>query len=140
MTIDEAIKHAEKVAENQEFLWKDYGDDSMNARLCKECAEEHKQLAEWLKDYKRLLEQQPCEDCISRQKAIDTIDALYLDEDNSTSYLTNAEGDTLIGKYQTITALDDLPSVTPVFVLKTIKEKKNEINNFMESQSLSQHL
>ena len=32
---------------------------------------EFKQLAEWLKDYKRLLEQQSREDCISRQAAID---------------------------------------------------------------------
>ena len=36
---------------------------------------EFKQLAEWLKDYKRLLEQQPCEDCISRQAAIDAEDS-----------------------------------------------------------------
>ena len=35
---------------------------------------EFKQLAEWLKDYKRLLEQQPCEDAISRQAAIDALD------------------------------------------------------------------
>lgn len=30
-----------------------------------------RQLAEWLKDYKRLLEQQPCENCISRQAVLD---------------------------------------------------------------------
>ena len=35
------------------------------------CAEEHRQLAEWLKDYKRLLAQQPCGDCISRQAVLD---------------------------------------------------------------------
>lgn len=34
---------------------------------------EFKQLAEWLKDYKRLLEQQPCEDAISRQAVEDAI-------------------------------------------------------------------
>lgn len=33
--------------------------DHKNAELCRECAEEHRQLAEWLKDYKRLLEQEP---------------------------------------------------------------------------------
>jgi hypothetical protein len=60
------------------------------------------------------LEQEPCDvpdinvgDMISRQKAIDAIDALYLDGDSPASYLANAEGDTLIGKYQAITALDD---------------------------------
>lgn len=45
MTLDEAIKHAEEVA--------DY--DCYNEEQIK-CAEEHRQLAEWLKDYKRLLE------------------------------------------------------------------------------------
>lgn len=58
-------------------------------------------------------EKELCEDCISRQKAIETIDALYLDGDSSASYRADAEGDCLIGKYQTITALDDLPPVTP---------------------------
>lgn len=61
----------------------------------------------------KVLEHKPCEDCISRQKAIDAIDALYLDGDSSVSYLADAKGDTLIGKYQAITTLDDLPSVTP---------------------------
>ena len=43
MTLDEAIKHTEFVA-------------NKNTTNCF-CAEEHRQLAEWLKDYKRLLEQ-----------------------------------------------------------------------------------
>ena len=47
MTLDEAIRHAEEVA-SRKF------DDRVH---CIKCAEEHKQLAEWLKDYKRLLEQ-----------------------------------------------------------------------------------
>ena len=67
MTLEEAIKHAEEVAEeNQEransnilterngtkFLY-----DGEEYKKCYKCAEEHRQLAEWLKDYKRLLEQ-----------------------------------------------------------------------------------
>ena len=48
MTLDEAIKHAEEVANGMTAQGK-----------CPECAEEHRQLAEWLKDYKRLLEQEP---------------------------------------------------------------------------------
>lgn len=61
MTLDEVIRHAEEVAEANECLceqihpalqWKDYG----------KCASEHRQLADWLKDYKRLLEHEPCED------------------------------------------------------------------------------
>ena len=46
MTIDEAIKHAERVAE---------ANKSAN---CIECAEEHQQLAEWLKELKAYKENQ----------------------------------------------------------------------------------
>ena len=56
IALDEAIKHAEEVAEGQK-------------NECKACADEHEQLAEWLKDYKRLLEQEPCEDVIRRADA-----------------------------------------------------------------------
>lgn len=42
MSIDEAIAYCEKIA----------------AEKCDECGKEHKQLAEWLKDYKRLKEQE----------------------------------------------------------------------------------
>lgn len=74
MTLDEAIKHAEEVAEEQKKLCKQYDEASRyyrshnedmvsaNAKKCLECFEcaaEHRQLAEWLKDYKRLLEQEP---------------------------------------------------------------------------------
>lgn len=38
MTLDEAIKHCEEIAESQ----------------CDECGLEHKQLAEWLKDYRNM--------------------------------------------------------------------------------------
>lgn len=70
MTLDEAIRHAEEVAEEQEKLYRlcpvtDHGCKGdkycnlMNHEYdgCLKCAEEHRQLAEWLKDYKRLLEQ-----------------------------------------------------------------------------------
>ena len=46
MTIDEAIKHAERVAE---------ANKSAN---CIECAEEHQQLADWLKELKAYKENQ----------------------------------------------------------------------------------
>lgn len=52
MTLDEAIKHAEEVVEKNERLCKAMPEHSANAF---HCAEEHRQLAEWLKDYKRLL-------------------------------------------------------------------------------------
>jgi len=61
MTIDEAIKHAEKVAEEKEAqAWEaQLQEEYRTIKPCKECAEEHRQLAEWLKDYRRLKEQEP---------------------------------------------------------------------------------
>ncbi len=55
MTIEEAIEHAEEVMmENLEKI--KYGNASDPIAIkCFECAEDHRQLAEWLKDYKRLL-------------------------------------------------------------------------------------
>ena len=44
MTLEEAIKHARDVAEN-------------NSGTCEECIQEHKQLAEWLEELKHLREQ-----------------------------------------------------------------------------------
>ena len=61
---------------------------------------EFRQLAEWLKDYKRLLEQQPCEDAISRQAAIDKIKEIYEWHDN-------------VSKERIIEHFKRLPSVTP---------------------------
>ena len=43
MSIDEAIKHAEEVAEE---------------KRCEKCGEEHHQLAEWLKELKQLRKQE----------------------------------------------------------------------------------
>lgn len=69
MTIDEAIKHAEEVAKEQDKLCKRYDDASgysrshnetirtTDAKKCEECAEQHRQLAEWLKELKQLREQ-----------------------------------------------------------------------------------
>ena len=54
-----------------------------------------RQLAEWLKDYKRLLEQQPCDDTVSRQAVLDVINLNW-------DYRKNC-----------IRAIDDLPSTTP---------------------------
>ena len=50
MTLDEAIKHTEEVAEKNERLCKAIPEHSANAF---HCAEEHRQLAEWLKELKQ---------------------------------------------------------------------------------------
>ncbi len=62
MTIDEAIKHCEKVAERQEYLSKQdhgYCEEKWNVQKraeCAECAADHRQLAEWLTEWKELKE------------------------------------------------------------------------------------
>lgn len=71
MTLDEVIKHCEEVAEQYETQadkWEEEGGERWGKTLsCRECAREHKQLGEWLKDYKRLLNKQTCKDAINRQ-------------------------------------------------------------------------
>lgn len=62
MTLDEAIKHClERAEENDNCADKCealYGEDNGIIEACRECAEDHRQLAEWLtelKEAKRLL-------------------------------------------------------------------------------------
>jgi hypothetical protein len=69
MTIDEAIKHCEDVARNNDITKQRCDDASgytrsgredirtSEAKKCEQCAADHRQLAEWLRDYKTLLEQ-----------------------------------------------------------------------------------
>lgn len=58
MTIDEAIKHCEKVAEQNEFKTRIYdelnrpGDEEYRNKSC-QCAADHRQLAEWLRELKK---------------------------------------------------------------------------------------
>ena len=63
MTLEEAIKHCEEVAEENEKRVKPYQCESINKKLyevnkkewnaCLECASEHRQLAEWLKELQK---------------------------------------------------------------------------------------
>ena len=59
MLLDEAIKHAEEVARKEQEKGFDsntyHNCETEYGRKCYKCAAEHRQLAEWLKDYKRLL-------------------------------------------------------------------------------------
>ena len=66
MNLEDAIKHCEEVADEKE--------------ICKECAEEHRQLAKWLRDYKRLKEQEPSGDLISREAVIENAFTIYTHE------------------------------------------------------------
>jgi hypothetical protein len=49
MTLESAIRHCEEVAEEQEKLCKVNDDFNISQPTWKECAEEHRQLAGWLK-------------------------------------------------------------------------------------------
>lgn len=71
MTLDEAIKHAEEVAYQKDL---ESGFETDNERYamtdkertdCKECAKDFRQLSDWLKELKRLKEQEPCEDVMA---------------------------------------------------------------------------
>lgn len=77
MTLEEAIKHAIEVAELNEECTRIYNEHgkTMESYTCKECASEHRQLAEWLKELKayrgshvlqRWLKQ--CDSCKHRHK------------------------------------------------------------------------
>ena len=64
MTIDEAIKHCLDVAEQKEIesltdRWNDGDEWSESIKEdCKQCAADHRQLAEWLMEYKDLKSEQ----------------------------------------------------------------------------------
>ena len=57
MTLEEAIKHAEEVAEKKENEGKLLCQSEGASIGCLTCAKEHRQLAEWLKELKQLREQ-----------------------------------------------------------------------------------
>ena len=75
MTLDEAIKHAEEVAEKFESLHERYenmDEDRLLFRVeeneCKNCAKEHRQLANWLKElraYRKMYHKEHEDDCLS---------------------------------------------------------------------------
>ena len=74
MDLESAIKHAEEVAEENNKCAEHIRDKMKseialsNATECETCADEHRQLAEWLKELKKFREQYPCEGCIIEWK------------------------------------------------------------------------
>lgn len=68
ITLDEAIKHCKEVAQEKRY---DYQEcvavhDMEDAMSCRECGEDHEQLAEWLKELKQLREQTRWTPCSER--------------------------------------------------------------------------
>ena len=76
MTLDEAIKHCEEKAEELRRWSAISRNGSAEEADCLECAREHEQLAEWLKDYKQLKEQRPQGEWIEHTEKI-TLDTYY---------------------------------------------------------------
>ena len=70
MTLDEAIIHAREVAERNRKQYKNCPSDRTDIRYqtCEECAEEHKQLAEWLEELKMYKSLAPRELVSEKQK------------------------------------------------------------------------
>ena len=118
MTLDEAIKIEENIAEENQRVVDTgivFDDVTIDMLYCDDtevieehlanyqrCAEERRQLAEWLKDYKRLLEQEPCDDCIRREDALMALTGEYTD--SPIEILPKA-----------IKRINALPSVTPSY-------------------------
>ena len=119
MTLEEAIKHCEEVADANERTCKAKPHANLESYL--ECATQHRQLAEWLKDYKRLLEQKPCDDgnLISRQAAIE---AFGLSE-KTRKYGGDHSGYNTIMLYEVQDIIEQLPSVSVAINHDAIKEK-----------------
>ena len=109
MTLEEAIKHAEEVAYQKDL---ESGFDTDNEQYamtdseranCKKCADEHQQLAEWLKDYKRLLEQPTSDDCVSRTTVFNILKDIQADIEDGYGYQYE----------QWVDEVKELPLVTP---------------------------
>lgn len=85
MDLDSAIQHCEEVMMENLEKTKDRNASDPIAINCGECAEEHHQLAEWLKELKAYKEQSG--DAISRQEVLNSINAvcIYENEYNLTA-------------------------------------------------------
>ena len=77
MTLEEAIKHCEEVAEENTkacdrcvCFQNEYNNiecDECYIEVCNKCASEHRQLAEWLKALKEIWDSGDCNDCRNGQ-------------------------------------------------------------------------
>ena len=66
LDLESAIKHCEEVAEENEKCLKSWGKYCpmvMKEQTCLECAEDHRQLAEWLKELKEYRKNYTCFNC-----------------------------------------------------------------------------
>jgi hypothetical protein len=112
MTLDEAIKHCEEIAEDQNKLcercdrasgYSRSHNESIRTQEAKEhekCSQDFRQLAAWIKELKACKEQQPCADAISRKAMMEYQQYLH-------GKMPNEEN------HKLWEFIKELPSVTP---------------------------
>jgi len=83
------------------------------------CAEMHKQIAEWLKELKKLKKLACCEDCVSR---IDLVNKLEV--------IDKRYGSDFYWEVRKI--VDSLPSVKPVACIGTVKFNKEDMQKIVD--------
>ena len=76
ITLEEAIRHCEETADENEVCMNGRAIANEDDFMAQMCADEHRQLAEWLKDYKRLRESR-LHDLYIRDKEIGDIKRIW---------------------------------------------------------------
>ena len=88
MTLDEAIKHCEEVAEENEKKARKLNDGTMSTRIkYEECAKEHRQLAEWLRELRSYKENREgrCNWCSNLKNRHLRIEYYWIDDKGNTA-------------------------------------------------------
>lgn len=97
MTIDEAIRHCEEVAEKNEAKAQKIGYQFLGttkdreATECRECAADHRQLAEWLTELKELRNSIGAVKLKDMKEAVGLLQELNTENDQLTSQLADAK-------------------------------------------------
>lgn len=124
ITLDEAIKHCEEMAEKNEEMCRVeeiMGLGLQNTEMMK-CARTYKQLAEWLKELKQFKEQESCEDVISRSYALNVINLMK----------ANIEAGGYEAYSQLFDRFDNVPPATPKRKVGEWIKKNNDYFDWYE--------
>ena len=129
MTLDEAIRHAERVVTFCEVQasGRDPHSPKFESNIVRnlmKCAEEHKQLAKWLKELKQLKEQEPCEDAVNRKDVFDMIEQIQ-DAGGFIGYNTYSEA---------FDRVDNMPSVRPVSCIAKVEFNKEGMQKIVDEK------
>ena len=133
MTLDEAIRHAERVVNFCEVNASGRDPHSPKfesdiVRKLMKCAEQHKQLAKWLKELKRLKEQEPCEDAVSRSSLLNKLDDCYKEK------IKVAPDNMAEGFMQAEKLIKQEPSVKPVACIAKVKFNKEDMQKIVDEK------